>query len=77
MPFNRLIGVLALVLAVLAGGARLAAAQTAVTSADIQRLQDSIYDASRDVDAGRARAMRRSRRSSKRSSTTRATRRSI
>ena len=52
MPFNRLISVLALVLAVLAGGARMAAAQNAVTSADIQRLEDSIYDASRDVDAG-------------------------
>jgi hypothetical protein len=31
------------------------AAQNAVTSADIQRLQDSIYDASRDVEQARAR----------------------
>ena len=55
MPFNRLISVLALVLAVLAGGARMAAAQNAVTSADIQRLEDSIQSASQDVDQARTR----------------------
>ena len=55
MPFNRLISVLALVLAVLAGGARMAAAQNAVTSADIQRLEDSIQSASQDVEQARTR----------------------
>ena len=55
MPFNRLISVLALVLAVLAGGARMAAAQNAVTSADIQQLEDSIQSASQDVEQARTR----------------------
>ena len=55
MRLNRLSGVLTLVLALLAGSAGIAAGQTAVTSADIQRLQDSIYDASRDVEQARAR----------------------
>jgi len=55
VPFNRLISVLALVLAVLAGGARMVAAQNAVTSADIQRLEDSIQGASQDVEQARTR----------------------
>jgi hypothetical protein len=46
--------VLMLVLGLMAGSAAMAA-QNAVTSADIQRLQDSIYDASRDVEQARAR----------------------
>lgn len=54
MPFNRLIGVLALVLAVSAGGARMAA-QNAVASADIQRLEDSIDNASQAVEQARTR----------------------
>jgi TolA-binding protein len=55
---NRLSGVLTLALALVtmtAGSAQVAAAQNAVTSADIQRLQDSIYDASRDVEQARVR----------------------
>jgi hypothetical protein len=48
-------GVLTLALALLAGSAQMAAAQNAVTSADIQRLQDSIHDASRDVEQARVR----------------------
>jgi TolA-binding protein len=48
-------GVLTLALALLAGSTQIAAAQNAVSSADIQRLQDSIYDASRDVEQARAR----------------------
>ncbi len=40
---------LLLLLAFLAGVSPAAAAQTDVTSADIQRLQDSIYDTSRDI----------------------------
>ena len=55
MRFKQSIGVLALVLAVLAGGAQMAAAQNAVTSADIQRLEDSIGDASQDVEQARTR----------------------
>jgi hypothetical protein len=51
---NRLSGVLTLALALLAGSAQ-AVAQNAVSSADIQRLQDSIYDASRDVEQSRVR----------------------
>jgi hypothetical protein len=47
--------VLALVLALMASAGIAAAQSTAVTSADIQRLQDSIYDASRDVENSRAR----------------------
>jgi hypothetical protein len=49
VPLKQLIGVLALVLAVVAGNAQLAAAQT-VTTADIQRLEDSIDSASQDVE---------------------------
>jgi hypothetical protein len=45
----------ALLLAGLLTAAADAAAQTSVTSADIQRLQDSIYDASRDVAQARGR----------------------
>jgi hypothetical protein len=48
-------GVLTLALAVLAGAASPAAGQSAVSNADIQRLQDSIYDASRDVTQTRGR----------------------
>jgi hypothetical protein len=47
--------VLALVLALMASAGIAAAQSTAVTSSDIQRLQDSIYDASRDVENSRAR----------------------
>ena len=54
MRLNRFSGVLTLALALLAGSAQ-AAAQNAVSSADIQRLQDTIYDASRDVEQSRAR----------------------
>jgi hypothetical protein len=50
-----LIGALALGLALTAGSAGSVAGQNAVTSADIQRLQDSIYDVSRDVEQARAR----------------------
>jgi hypothetical protein len=42
-------------LALAAGSAQPAVAQSSVTSADIQRLQDNIYDASRDVTEIRAR----------------------
>jgi hypothetical protein len=52
---NRLSSVAALALALMVTVAGSAAGQTAVTSADIQRLQDSIYDASRDVEQARAR----------------------
>ena len=50
----RLVG-LALATVLLAGVTTGAAGQTAVTSADIQRLQDTIYDVSRDVGATRTR----------------------
>jgi hypothetical protein len=42
-------------MALLVGVPRPAAAQAGITSADIQRLQDSIYDASRDVAQARGR----------------------
>src|SRR6266508_173523 len=45
----RFSGPLLLALALATGSARPAAAQANVTSADIERLQNSIYDASRDV----------------------------
>jgi hypothetical protein len=48
-------GSLLLALALVAGQARPAAAQTDVTSSDVQRLQDNIYDASRDIAAVRSR----------------------
>jgi hypothetical protein len=51
----RLSGVLVVLLALMAGSAPGAAGQTTVSSADIQRLQDSIYDASRDVAQARTR----------------------
>jgi len=51
----RLTGSLVLALALSAGLTRPAAAQSTVTSSDIQRLQDSIYDASRDVAQVRSR----------------------
>jgi hypothetical protein len=44
-----------LVFALAVGSAQPAVAQSSVTSADIQRLQDSIYDASRDVTDVRSR----------------------
>ncbi len=50
----RLVG-LALATVLLAGATTGAAAQTAVTSADIQRLQDTIYDISRDLGGTRTR----------------------
>ena len=55
MRLMRSSGVLTLALAVLAGAASPAAGQSAVSNADIQRLQDSIYDASRDVTQTRGR----------------------
>ena len=54
MQLMRCSGPLVLALALAAGFARPAAAQT-VTNTDIQRLQDTIYDASRDVTQLRAR----------------------
>jgi hypothetical protein len=51
----RLSGSVALALVLAAGSVRPAAAQSTVTSADIQRLQDTIYDASRDVAQVRSR----------------------
>ena len=51
----RLNGLLLFFLIALLGTSRPAAAQADVTSADIQRLQDSIYDASRDVAQARSR----------------------
>src|SRR4029077_7798741 len=51
----RFSGPVVLALAVSTGVARPAAAQSTVTSADIQRLQDSIYDATRDVSQIRSR----------------------
>ena len=55
MKLMRWTGLLLLTLALSAGSAVPAAAQTSVSSADIQRLQDSIYDASRDVAQARGR----------------------
>ena len=58
MQSTRFIGPLALALALSAGGTvRAAAAQPSqsVTTADVQRLQDSIYDASRDISQLRSR----------------------
>ena len=46
---------LVLVLALSAGSAGSASAQSAVTTTDLQRLQDSIYDASRAVSQVRSR----------------------
>ena len=59
MKSMRFIGPLALALALSAGGTVPAAAaqssQSSVTSADVQRLQDNIYDASRDISQLRSR----------------------
>jgi hypothetical protein len=52
---TRTIGQALLALALVAGVGRPAAAQADVTSADIQRLQDNIYDASRDLSQLRSR----------------------
>ena len=54
MKLMRSIG-LALAAVLVAGALTNAAAQAAVNSADIQRLQDTIYDASRDLDQVRTR----------------------
>jgi hypothetical protein len=51
----RLNGLLPLLLLVFVASSRPASAQTDVTNADIQRLQDNIYDASRDVAQVRSR----------------------
>ena len=51
----RVNGLLLLLLIAFVGVGRPAAAQADVTSADIQRLQDNIYDASRDVAQARSR----------------------
>jgi hypothetical protein len=50
----RFAGILAAAL-MLAGAARPARAQNSVTSADIQRLEDNIFNASRDIEVARAR----------------------
>lgn len=47
-----------IVAALMAGGAAPAAAQGPVTAADVQHLQDSVYDVSRDISALRARDAR-------------------
>ena len=49
VKFMRFAAPVALALALLPGVARPAAAQFNVTTADIQRLQDNSYDASRDI----------------------------
>src|SRR5262249_28318723 len=51
----KLPGTVVLALALVAGFGRASAAQTTVTSSDIQRLQDMIYDVSRDVNQLRSR----------------------
>jgi len=51
----RVNGLLLVLLTFVAAGPRAAAAQADVTSADIQRLQDTIYDASRDIAQARSR----------------------
>src|SRR5437660_9514576 len=51
----RFTGSIALTFALVLGLGRLAAAQSNVTSADIQRLHDNIYDASRDLSQLRSR----------------------
>ena len=57
MRLNRVSTILTLV-SLLAGSASIASAQTSVTSVDIQRLEDSIDDASRDVAQARNRDAR-------------------
>jgi hypothetical protein len=49
------LGPLLLILGLVAGAPRAAAAQSDVTSSDIQRLQDTVYDVSRDVSQVRSR----------------------
>src|SRR5205814_9529979 len=49
MRFSKVTGVLVLALALSAGSARPAFAQGDSSSADIQRLQDNIYEAARDI----------------------------
>src|SRR5438309_2625728 len=51
----RFTGTIALPFALVLGLGRVAAAQSNVTSADVQRLQDDIYDASRDLSQLRSR----------------------
>ena len=51
----RFTGTIALTFALVLGLGRVAAAQSNVTSADVQRLQDNIYDASRDLSQLRSR----------------------
>lgn len=58
MKLMRLGGPLFLALALTTGSARPAAAQADVTSTDVQRLHDSIYEASRDVAQVRTRDAR-------------------
>ena len=55
MIVKRLSGQVLLALAFLAGIGGSPAAQVNVTSADVQRLQDNIYEASRDVAQARSR----------------------
>ena len=55
MKVLRVNGILLVLLTLIVAGPRPAAAQSDVTSADIQRLQDSIYDASRDIAQVRSR----------------------
>lgn len=55
MIVKKLSGLILLVLALMAGVAGPAAAQVNVTSADVQRLQDNIFEASRDVAQARSR----------------------
>ena len=42
-------GIIAVAIALTAGFTRPSAAQSTVTSADVQRLQDNVYEASRDL----------------------------
>ena len=55
MKQMRFFGPLLLALALTAGFARVSSAQADVTTADIQRLQDNIYDVSRDIAQARTR----------------------
>jgi hypothetical protein len=55
VKLSKVDGLLLFLLIALLGASRPAAAQADVTSADIQRLQDNIYDASRDIAQARSR----------------------
>lgn len=55
MKLMRWTSLLLLALALSAGSAASAAAQTTISSGDIQRLQDAIYEASRDIAQARSR----------------------